>query len=47
MADYNFGDCVYFKNITDIPNENHNHFTLDQISDMYITSPSKFMDEIF
>ena len=31
----------------DIPNEYHNHFILNQIHDMYITSPLKFIDKIF
>ena len=41
------GECVYFFLTIDIPNENYNHFILNQIHDMYITSPLKFMDEIF
>ena len=47
MADYTSCGYVYFKNITDKSNEHHNHFILNQIHDMYITSPLKFMDEIF
>ena len=33
--------------MTDIPNEHHNIFILNQIHDMYMTSSLKFMDEIF
>ena len=47
MADYAYGDYVYFKNMTDIPDQNNNNFILNKIPDMYITSPSKFMNEIF
>ena len=47
MSDYTYGDYVYFMNTTDIPNEHHNHFILNQIQDMYITPSLKFMDEIF
>ena len=47
MADYTYGYYVYFKNMTDIPNEHHNHLILNQIPDIYITLPLKFMDEIF
>ena len=44
---YTYGDYVYFKNMTYITNENHNNSILNQIHDMYITSPLKFMDKIF
>ena len=47
MSAFISGDCVNFKNMTDIPNEHHNRFILNQIHDMYITSPLKFIDEIF
>ena len=47
MAIYTYGDYVYFRNMTDITNEHHIHLILNQIQDIYITSPSKFMDEIF
>ena len=47
LVAYTYGDYVYFKNMTDIPNEHHNHFILNQIQDMSITSPLKFMDETF
>ena len=33
--------------MTDITNDHHNCFILNQIHDMYITPPLKFMDEIF
>ena len=47
MKAYTYGDSVYFRNRTGIPNEHHNNFILNQIHDMYIISPLKFMDEIF
>ena len=47
MAYYTYCDYVYFNNMTDIPNENHNNFILNQIPDMYITLPPKFMNETF
>ena len=47
MAAYTSGDYVYFKIMTDIPNELQNCLILNQIHYMYITSPLKFMDEIF
>ena len=46
MAYYTYGGHVYFKNITDITNEHHGCFILNQIHEMYITSPLKFMYEI-
>ena len=33
--------------MTDIPNEHHNSFILNQMHGMYMTSSLKFMDEIF
>ena len=47
MADFTYGDYVKFNNITDIPNEHHHHSMLNQISDVYITSLSKLIDDIF
>ena len=47
MPDYTYGDYVYFNNNIDTPNEHHNTFTLNQISDFYITSPLKLMDDTF
>ena len=47
MTDYTYGDNIYFKNMDDILNEHHHHFILNNIQDMYITSPLKFIDEIF
>ena len=47
MADYKYGDYIYFKNMTYTPNEYHNNSKLNQISDFHITSPSKLMDDIF
>ena len=41
------GDYVYFENTTDITNEHHNCFIFNQILDRFITSPLKFIDEIF
>ena len=47
MAAFISGDCVNFKNMNDIPNALHNSFLFNQIHDMDITSPLKFMDDIF
>ena len=47
MAAYNFGDCVYLKNMTDITNENYNYLILNHIKDMNIISPLKFINETF
>ena len=47
MADYAYGDYVYFKNMTDIPDQNNNNFILNKIPDFYITSLSKIMYDIF
>ena len=47
MKSYTYGDYIYFNNITDMPNEHHNKFILKHIQYMYITSPLKFMYEIF
>ena len=47
MAAYTSGESVKLKNMTDKPNEHHNSFIFNQIHYMYITSPLKFMDEIF
>ena len=47
MADYAYGDYVYFKKMTYTLNEHQNHFILNQIPDFHITSPSKLMDDIF
>ena len=47
MSAYTSVDYVYSKNMADIPNEHHNHCILNQIHYVYITSPLKFMDEIF
>ena len=47
MADYTFGDYVSFINMTDTTNEYHDSLILNQIHDMHITSPLKFMAEIF
>ena len=33
MPAYAYGCCVYFSNITNKPNEHHNHFILNQILD--------------
>ena len=38
MAEYTSGDCVNFKDMTDIPNEHHNSYIFNHIHDMYITS---------
>ena len=35
MAAYTYVDYVYFNNITDTPNEHHNHFILNQIPDFH------------
>ena len=43
---YNYGDYVYFKNMTDTPNENHNHFILNQILGFHIISPLKVYNDI-
>ena len=47
MPDYTYGDYVYFKNTTGTQNEHHNHFILNQMPYFHITSPFKFMDDIF
>ena len=47
MGDYTYGNYVYFNNMTDTPNENHNHFILNQVPSFHITSPLKLMDDIF
>ena len=47
MLDYTYGDCVYFNNIIDTPNEHHKHFILNQIPEFYITSSSKLLDDTF
>ena len=44
MAYYTSGDYVYFNNITDIPNKNHNGFILNHRHDLYITSPLNIME---
>ena len=44
---YTYGDYVCFKNITDTPNEHHNHFILNRIPYFHITSPFKLCDDIF
>ena len=38
MPAYNYGDCVYFKNMDDTPNEHYNNFILNQIPYFHITS---------
>ena len=47
LAAYNYGDCVYFNNMNETPNEHHNNFILNQIPDFHITSPFKFCDDRF
>ena len=47
MEAYNYGDYFYFKNMTDIPNEHHNHFISNQIQSMYMTPKLKYTCEIF
>ena len=47
MEAYTYGDFVYLKKMNDLLNGNNNNFILNQIQDMYITSPLKFMDKIF
>ena len=47
MPYYNYGGYVYFTNNIDTPNEHHNNLIFNQISDFYITSPSKLMDDKF
>ena len=47
MPHYTYGDYVYLKNMTDTPNEHHNHFILKQIPDFNISSPFKLCDDIF
>ena len=47
MVSQTYVDYVYFKNMTDMPYEHHNHFILNHIQDIYITSTLKFMYEIF
>ena len=44
---YTDGDYAYYNNMIDIPNEHHHNFILNQIQYMYVSSPLKFMDEIF
>ena len=43
MESYTYGDYVYVKNMTDIPNGHNNNFILNQIPYMYITSLLKLM----
>ena len=43
LAAYNYGDCVYFNNMNETPNEHHNNFILNQIPDFHITSPFKLI----
>ena len=47
MPAYTYGGYVYFMNMTDIPNEHHNNFLLNQIPDFHIISPFKLCDDIF
>ena len=47
MPAYNYGDYDNFNNNIDTPNEHHNNLIFNQISDFYITSPSKLMDDKF
>ena len=45
MSAYTYADYIDFRNMTDAPNEYHNHFILNQIPDFYITSMLKVMDD--
>ena len=47
MEAYTYGDYVYFKNMTDTPNEHNNNLILNNIPDMYTTSPLNITEEIF
>ena len=47
MPSYIYDDYVYFKNMTDTPNEHHNNFILNQIPDFNITSPFKWCYNLF
>ena len=47
MSSYTYGDYVCFKNMIDTTNEHHNHYILNHIPELYITSPLKLMDDIF
>ena len=47
MTAYTYADYVYYNNMTEITNKHNNHFISNQIQDMYITRPLKFMDKIF
>ena len=47
MSTYKYSDSIYFNNMTDLPNGYHNRLILNQMPDfLYITSPSKLMDDI-
>ena len=47
MVDYTYGGYVYFKNMTDTPNEHHNYSILNQIPYFNMTSPFKIIYDIF
>ena len=47
MPGYNYGDYVYFNNITDKPKEHHNHFILNNNPNFYITSLLKLVNDMF
>ena len=47
MAAYNYGDYVYFNNMTDNPGRHHIGFIFNQRHGMYITSPLNILEEIF
>ena len=47
MPDYTYSDYVYFNSNINTTKKHHNHFILNQKPDFYITSLSKFIDDIF
>ena len=47
MAAYKYVDYVYVKNMTDTLNGHHIRLILNNIPYVYITLPSKLMDDIF
>ena len=47
MPAYNYSHYVYINNNFDAPKEHHKQFILNQEPDVYITSQSNLMNEIF
>ena len=47
LPDYTSGYYVYFWKYRDQPESHHSIFVLNQVPDMYITSPLNFLAETF